>query len=456
MYTRKFFVVASLPWAPMLVSAWLAGCGGGVGNELAEAASTLAAVESSARAPSTASSQVRSLANSQRVAAATVQLEGCVFNAQWGGAAGVAVHARTADGRTVGTAFTNARGVYVMRVPAQSAVVLDATVAGPGELSINTGSSPISVAACLLPEAGSTGGRVGGRTALRAAGLNATAYIVLVPTAQGAFVMNTNRRHLLHLAALSTTALALPGHALATTTERSGAPDRKVAHKTPWRNTLSCDNTAMPVSQRSGRMVSVADFGSAQACTMLKDSFEGPFFFCTNPGAADISRGQPGAPLVIALRAINAATCQPMADAVIDVWHCDAKGLYSGQNLGVDEAIQSAKHTPPANDDRHCRGALRTDADGIAEFRSIYPGHYVGRAIHIHFKVHIGNRAFLTNQALLPESDNVAMMAMAPYNMPRKLKRIANAQEADWGLQTMKIVARSQARLAVLDVVLSV
>lgn len=268
--------------------------------------------------------------------------------------------------------------------------------------------------------------------------------------------MDTNRRQLLHLAALSTTALALPGRALAAVTERSGSPDRKVTHTTFWRNTLSCDNTAVPVSQRSGRLATPADFGGAPPCTMLKDSFEGPFFFCTNPGVVDIARGQPGAPLVIALRALDAATCQPIRDAVIDVWHCDAKGLYSGQNLAVDEPLEDTSHAPPVNDDRHCRGALRTDADGIAEFRSIYPGYYVERAIHIHFKVHIGNRSFLTNQALLPEAANAAVLAMAPYDMPRKGQRIPNAQEADWGLQTMRIVERPQTRLAVLDLALSV
>ncbi len=65
----------------------------------------------------------------------------------------------------------------------------------------------------------------------------------------------------------------------------------------------------------------------------------------------------------------------------------------------------------------------RNDPNGIAEFRNIYPEYYLERAIHIHFKVHVGNRAFLTNQALLPEPDNTAVMAMAPYNMPRK-KRV--------------------------------
>jgi hypothetical protein len=66
------------------------------------------------------------------------------------------------------------------------------------------------------------------------------------------------------------------------------------------------------------------------------------------------------------------------------------------------------------NDTRNCRGALRTDAGRIAEFRSIYTSYGVERAIHIHFKVYFGNRAFLTNQALLPESDSAAVMALVP------------------------------------------
>lgn len=48
------------------------------------------------------------------------------------------------------------------------------------------------------------------------------------------------------------------------------------------------------------------------------------------------------------------------------------------------------------------------------------PGHYIERAIRIHFKVHIGNRAFLTIQALLPEPVNAAVLATAPYNFPHE------------------------------------
>jgi len=267
-------------------------------------------------------------------------------------------------------------------------------------------------------------------------------------------MMNAKRRHLLHLAAFPA-ACALPTLGWTAVGDKSGAPDRKVVDQAFWSGNLSCDNAAVPASERSTRLATVADFGSSPSCTMLKNSVEGPFYFCANPGSADIAQGKPGAPLVIALRVVDAATCKPLAGAVVDVWHCDAGGLYSGHDLAVDEAIQATKHTPPTNPERYCRGALRTDADGIAEFRSIYPGYYVERAIHIHFKVHVGNRAYLTNQAHLPEADNAAVLARAPYAKPRKKPRITNAEE-DWGLPTMTIVQRQGTRVAVLNLALSV
>ena len=100
---------------------------------------------------------------------------------------------------------------------------------------------------------------------------------------------------------------------------------------------MSCDNAAVTVSERNTRLATPADFGGAQQCTMLKNSVEGPFFFCTNPVTADIALGRSGAPLTVALRAIDAAISKPIPGAVIDIWHCDASGLYSGHNLSVSK-----------------------------------------------------------------------------------------------------------------------
>jgi hypothetical protein len=92
---------------------------------------------------------LRALAVPQEAKPASVQLEGCVVDAQWMGAAGTAVHVRTAQGQAVGTAFSNARGVFALQVPARAALVVDTSLAGTGGLTLNTGSSALSVAACL-------------------------------------------------------------------------------------------------------------------------------------------------------------------------------------------------------------------------------------------------------------------------------------------------------------------
>jgi len=87
--------------------------------------------------------------------------------------------------------------------------------------------------------------------------------------------MNTYRPRLVHPAALSST-----GRGLAALTERSVSPDRKVTHAIFWSRTLGCDNAAVPHSQQVGRLATVADFGTAWACAMLKDSMDGPFHCC--------------------------------------------------------------------------------------------------------------------------------------------------------------------------------
>ena len=74
------------------------------------------------------------------------------------------------------------------------------------------------------------------------------------------------------------------------------------------------------------------------------------------------------------------AACEPLPDAVVDIWHCDAEGSYS------------------AEPDTYLRGAQVTNRDGVAEFTTIYPGWYPGRTIHIHAKVHLDRTTVLTTQ----------------------------------------------------------
>lgn len=115
----------------LLSSLLAAGCGGdGSAIEVAEQART----------------------SSHSAMPASVRLEGCVVTSDWMAVPSTAVHLRTADGRVVGTVLTDARGVFVATVPARSDIALAMAVAGPSEMTLRTGSGPLSLGACLLTD----------------------------------------------------------------------------------------------------------------------------------------------------------------------------------------------------------------------------------------------------------------------------------------------------------------
>lgn len=128
-HTRRLSM-CSVAWAGLL----LAACGG------QDDATTATANGAAAKAENTATA----------ASAANVRLEGCVVDALWLSAPGVAVHVRTAEGRTVGAAFTNARGVFEISVPAHAALVVDTGTGMQDHMPLMTGSGPVTVAGCLM------------------------------------------------------------------------------------------------------------------------------------------------------------------------------------------------------------------------------------------------------------------------------------------------------------------
>ena len=157
-------------------------------------------------------------------------------------------------------------------------------------------------------------------------------------------------------------------------------------------------------------------------CTLYPSQTEGPFYVDLDLLRRDITDGKPGTRLRLALRVVRAGSCEPIRDAVVDVWHADAHGLYSafagqGDTRDVDARAES-----------FLRGIQVTDADGRVEFRSIYPGWYRGRTTHIHVKVQLGSRTAVTSQMYFPDDVNAAVYRTGAY-APRGQKDTSNAAD---------------------------
>lgn len=162
----------------------------------------------------------------------------------------------------------------------------------------------------------------------------------------------------------------------------------------------------------------------APACTVTPQQTEGPYFVDAKLQRSDIRANagggapRPGVPLAMSLRlvSVDGSRCTPLAGALVDVWHCDAAGVYSGV----------AGHSG-----NFLRGHQLSDAEGRVRFMTIYPGWYPGRAVHVHFKVRgrpaAGRGYEFTSQLYFDEQANDRVFAMAPYS--RSSGRVRNEQD---------------------------
>lgn len=135
-----------------------------------------------------------------------------------------------------------------------------------------------------------------------------------------------------------------------------------------------------------------------QACTLTPASVSGPFYFDPKLRRDDITEGLPGAPLRLRFMVIDAANCTPVPGARVDVWQTRADGYYSGYSG------QGDKRNVDTSGGTFMRGTQIADARGEALFRSVYPGWYGGRTVHVHFKIFINDRDVFTGQMYFPDA----------------------------------------------------
>ena len=190
----------------------------------------------------------------------------------------------------------------------------------------------------------------------------------------------------------------VPGSAQPTSTPRAGASYGAAA-------------TALPAEATSA--------AGSGACVVRPELTEGPYFVDERLNRSDI-RSDPGtgvveqgALLALTFRVsqVGDGSCVPLEGAWVDIWHCNALGVYSDvSDPGFDSSGQ-----------QFLRGYQATDADGVAAFTSIYPGWYSGRTVHIHFKIRTGvgegETSFydFTAQLFFDEALNDQVHTQQPY-----------------------------------------
>jgi protocatechuate 3,4-dioxygenase beta subunit len=168
-----------------------------------------------------------------------------------------------------------------------------------------------------------------------------------------------------------------------------------------WRSTTA---EAGPAGVASG----------AVACVLTPEQTEGPYYISGEKLRRNITEGRPGVPLLLRVRVVDASTCRPIKGAAVDIWHADAVGVYSG--FGAGRRSRTAM-----------RGVQRTDRAGLARFRSVYPGWYQGRTVHIHVKVHVAGNVIHTGQLYFPDPVTDKVFRRKPYSRrPRRTTRNLN------------------------------
>ena len=140
-----------------------------------------------------------------------------------------------------------------------------------------------------------------------------------------------------------------------------------------------------------------ARFDGGGSCTVTVEQTEGPYYFDADKVRSDIREDREGTRLRLALR-VRDAECNPVPNAVVDIWHADAGGAYSGFDGSSAGGGPGGGGGGAQTSTRYLRGAQVTNKDGIVEFVTIYPGWYQGRTVHIHAMVHIDNASVLTTQ----------------------------------------------------------
>jgi protocatechuate 3,4-dioxygenase beta subunit len=167
-------------------------------------------------------------------------------------------------------------------------------------------------------------------------------------------------------------------------------------------------------------------------CVAQPEQTEGPYFvdkalersdIRRDPASGRISAGAPLALQFVLSRVTPTGACAVLPGAQVDIWHCDALGVYSD----VEDRYSNTRGK------QLLRGYQISDEGGVVRFTTIYPGWYRGRAVHIHLKVRVraeskGVTDEFTSQLYFPDALTDRVHATEPY-AANKGQRLLNSRD---------------------------
>ncbi|SJL14750.1 related to protocatechuate 3,4-dioxygenase beta subunit [Armillaria ostoyae] len=167
---------------------------------------------------------------------------------------------------------------------------------------------------------------------------------------------------------------------------------RGLATRSPYKRALTVDEVVNTthLSNVTGLTSDSDPFTSNASCVLTPELEQGPYYVQGEYIRSDMSENQTGVPAYVDIELIDVSTCEPLTSVYLDVWHCNATGVYAGivAEGNGDDTDESNWNTT------FLRGIQQMNDEGYAQFETIFPGHYSGRATHFHMIVHENGTLF--------------------------------------------------------------
>ncbi len=140
-------------------------------------------------------------------------------------------------------------------------------------------------------------------------------------------------------------------------------------------------------------------FRAEPQCIVTSEQTLGPCHTSGVPVRNDVTEGVVGLPTRVSLRLVEAESCVPIEGADVEIWHTDARGVYSGE-----AAAMCNRDDAEARSVSFLRGRQISDDNGVVSFLTVYPGWYPGRTVHVHLRILVDGRELLASQLLFDDA----------------------------------------------------